>query len=453
MKLWGRCSFAIYDAVVALAVVAVLVPVELIKMACGRNHRGWLRERLGRHGEPFEECGTHLLVHAVSVGEVHAAGALVSTLAEADSRIIVTLTTGNTEGRRAARLLQQRIPVITSVCYLPWDHRAALRGWLRRIQPDAAIIVETEIWPNLIRTATELSIPVMIVNGRVYRRDISRYRLARFFFSSVLALVRWIGVQSEQEREAFERIGAPADRIHVAGNLKHDVAPSVELEEPGRTALERLQGTPLIVAGSTHGPEERWLIDALLHVQEQTPEARMILAPRHPRRARRVQRQAEAAGLSVVAWSDGQGAAESWDVLVMDRVGLLSALYRWADIAVIGGSFADHGGHNPMEPAVSGCAILMGPFHEHFREVVAGLDRCGGASVLGKTGDIPRLMSSALIDLIRDPVKRVSMGRRARVFAESQRGVAHGYAASILNQLAAADSPRRAFACARRSHR
>ena len=289
--------------------------------------------------------------------------------------------------------------------------------------------------------------------AEIYPRDVSKYSLARFFFSSVLALVRWIGVQSEQERAAFERIGAPADRIHVMGNLKHDVAPSVELEESWMAVLERLQGTPLIVAGSTHGPEERWLIDALRHVQEQTPETRMILAPRHPRRARRVQRRAEAAGLSVVAWSDGQSAAGAWDLLVMDRVGLLSALYRWADIAVIGGSFADHGGHNPMEPAVFGCAILMGPFHEHFREVVAGLDQGGGVCLLGKTNEIPRLMSSALIDLMGNPVKRDSMGRRARVFAESQRGVAHAYAVSSLDQLAAADSSRRAFDRVRLSHR
>ncbi len=445
INFWGCCAFAIYDAAVAFAVATLLVPIELTKMARGRSRRQWLRERLGRRGDRPVEPHPHFLIHAVSVGEVHAAGALVSALIEEDARITVTLTTGNIEGRRAAGLLQQRIPEITSVSFLPWDHRVALRGWLRRIRPDATIIVETEIWPNLIRTASELSIPVLIVNGRVYPRDVPKYRLARGFFSSVLALVEWIGVQSEQERMAFEGIDAPADRIHVVGNLKHDSAPSVVLGTPWRTALERLQGTPLIVAGSTHDPEEGWLIDALLSVRKKTPAARMILAPRHPRRARRVRRQAEAAGLSVVAWSDDHEAAGGWDALVIDRVGLLSALYRWADIAVIGGSFADHGGHNPMEAAAFGRAILMGPFHDHFRDVVAGLDQGDGIHLLGTREDIPRLMSSALIDLVGDPVKRDSMGRRARVFAESQRGVGRAYAVSLLALLAAADSPRRAI--------
>jgi 3-deoxy-D-manno-octulosonic-acid transferase len=445
MKLWVRLSFATYDVLVAVAVATILVPFELVMMACGRHHRGWLRERLGRHGEPAARGRTHVLIHAVSVGEVHAAGALVSALAEGDSRIVVTLTTGNREGRRAATLLQQRMPVIASVCYLPWDHSVALRGWLRRIRPDAAILVETEIWPNLIRTASELSIPVMIVSGRVSSRDIARYRLARFFFSPVLALVRWIGVQSERERAAFERIGAPADRIHVVGNLKHDIAPSVELEESRRTALERLQGAPLIVAGSTHGPEERWLIEALRRVRDNTPEARIAVAPRHPRRARRVRRQAEGAGLSVAFWSDDRCAAGDWDALVVDRIGPLSALYRLSDIAVIGGSFADHGGHNPMEAAAFGRAILMGPFHKHFRDEVAGFERAGGIHLVGAEGEIPELMCAALLELVGDPSKRENLGNRARVFAKSQRGIGRAYALSILEQLAAADSGRRAI--------
>jgi 3-deoxy-D-manno-octulosonic-acid transferase len=440
-NLLRRCAFAIYDAVFALVVVTMLVPVELIKIVRGRSPLSWLRERLGRDGEPpVAEDGTHLLIHAVSVGEVHGAGNLIRALVEKDAGIAVTLTTGNREGRRAARLLQRQITAITSVCFLPWDRRAAVRSWLHRIRPDAVVLIETEIWPNVIRAAAELRMPVFIVNGRIYPRDVSKYGSARFFFGPVLALVRWIGVQSERERSAFVHIGAPADRLRVMGNLKHDIAPSVELEESWRVVLGRLQGPPLIVAGSTHGPEERWLIDALLRIREHTPGTRMILAPRHPRRARRVQRRAEAAGLSVAAWSDGHGAADAWDALVIDRVGVLSVLYRWADIAVIGGSFADHGGHNPLEPAVCGCAIIMGPFHEHFREVVGGLDRRGGVCLLERTGDIPKLISSALIDLMGDPAKRVSMGRRARVFAESQRGVSHGYAVSILDQLAAEDS-------------
>ena len=449
MTPWERCAFAIYDAAVSLAVVTILVPVELIKMARSRSRREWLRERLGRYRDPLEDSHLHLLIHAVSVGEVHAAGALVSALSEENSSITVTLATGNIEGRRAARLLQQRFPGITSVCYLPWDRRAALRRWLRRIQPDAAIIVETEIWPNLFRTANELSIPVLIVNGRIYPRDVPRYRLARPFFASVMASVRWVGVQSEQERAAFLGIGAPADRIHVVGNLKQELAPSGALDDPWRTALERAHGAPLIVAGSTHSPEEGWLIEALLRLRQDTPEARMILAPRHPRRARSVRRQAEAAGLSVVFWSDDHLAPGVWDVLVLDRVGLLPAVYRWADIAVIGGSLANHGGHNPMEAAAHGRAIVMGPFHENFRDAVAGLEQMAGIHLLPSTVDARKALCSALLELARDPLKRDAMGRRAMAFAQSQRGVGRVYAVSLLAQLAPANSLNLAVGSAR----
>jgi 3-deoxy-D-manno-octulosonic-acid transferase len=369
----------------------------------------------------------------VSVGEVYAAGALVSALIAQQPAITVTLTTGNIEGRRAAKLLQQRNPQITAVSYIPWDRRAPLRRWLLRIQPDATIVVETEIWPNLFRAAHELSIPLLIVNGRIYPRDLPKYRLARPFFRSVLASGQWIGVQSEQERAAFLSIGAPADRIHVMGNLKHDLAPAPELDGPWRAVFEQACGEALIVGGSTHDPEEQWLIEALLHLRPEWPEAHLVLAPRHPRRAGTVRRLAEAAGLSAACWSDG--ATGGWDVLVLDRIGPLPAVYELADIAVIGGSLIDRGGHNPLEAANHGRAIIMGPSHENFRDAVAGLDQVAAIRLLPDEAKPAEALCSALLELARDPRQRQEMGRRALRFAAARRGVARVYAQALMAQL------------------
>jgi 3-deoxy-D-manno-octulosonic-acid transferase len=208
----------------------------------------------------------------------------------------------------------------------------------------------------------------------------------------------------------------------------------VPFEDPWKTVLERAHGAPLVVAGSTHAPEEEWLVEALVELRYESPGARLILAPRHPRRARRVGAMAKAAGLSVAFWSDDHLAAAVWEVLVLDRVGLLPAVYQWADIAVIGGSLSDHGGHNPMEAAIHGRAVLIGPFYENFRDTVGGLEEAGGVFLLPNR-DLRRQSTEALLKLASDPRRREVLGARALSFARSQGGTGRRYAESLLTQL------------------
>ena len=434
--LGSRLAFGAYDAAVWAIVLGVVAPAELVAAVVGRSEVRHLWERLGRPPDVHSGRRPRLLVHAVSVGEVAAAGALIAALAEEQAAISVVLTTGTREGRAAAELLREgRHPQVEAVCYLPWDRYRPLRRWLRRIAPDALIVVETEIWPNLFRAAADLAIPLSIVSGRMYPRDASRYRCARWVFRPVLACARWIGVRSKLDRDRFEQAGAPHDRLEVMGDLKHDAVPQSELPADWSAVLAGLQGSPLIVAGSTHHSEDRWLIEALVRVRQRWPGARLVLAPRHPTRARAARRRAAAAGLSAACWSDPGSAAECWDVLVLDQIGLLAAIYRWADVVLIGGSLVRRGGHNPLEAAGHGRATVIGPFHEHFSDVVAGLDSAGGILVLPSRSNVREALLAALLELLGDPTRRGELGRRALAYAQSQRGVARRYARSILATL------------------
>lgn len=439
---WCRLAFAAYDAGMWAVVTGVLAPAQRLAAIAGRSEVRHLRERLGRPPAWRTETRPRLLLHAVSVGEVAAAGALIGALIEERAAISIMVTTGTREGRVAAELLRDVHPQVEAVCYLPWDRSHPLRSWLRRLDPEAVIVVETEIWPGLFFAAADLAIPLCIVSGRMNHRDASRYRRARRVFRPVLACARWIGVRSELDRARFEQAVAPAGRVEVMGDLKHDVEPQCELPGAWSTTLARLQGAPLIVAGSTHHPEEGWLLEALLSVREGWPGARLVLAPRHPARARAVRRRAAVAGMSVVCWSDPQSAKQPWDVLVVDRIGVLAAIYRWADVAVIGGSLARRGGHNPLEAAAHGRPIVIGSSHEHFGEVVAGLGAAGGALVLPSGCDVRQALASALLELLGDPERLADMGRRALEYAQSQRGVARRYALRVLATLPAGNGHR-----------
>ena len=427
--------FTTYDVVLALAIATVLIPTEVVRIILGRSRIELLRERLGTTRGISSKSHPFLLVHAVSVGEMAAARSLIASLKEEISSVRFILTTGNREGRMAAEQLRKTYPEIAEVRFLPWDRHAATRRWMQRINPSAVIVIETEIWPNLFRSADELSIPLFIVSGRIYPKDRSRYRFARRFFRSVLASVEWIGVQSEQERSSFIRAGAPVDRVEVVGNLKHDTIVSHGLPRPWEVVFEQPNGAPLIVAGSTHYPEEAWLIEALNRLRQNDLFARLVLAPRHPGRADAVHHQVVSAGWATARWSDGPPADGSWEVLILDQVGPLAAVYQWADVAVIGGSLVRRGGHNPLEAAQHSQAIVIGPHHEHFSEIVHGLDQVGGIRVLPQAGDVRQALFLALRELMQDSRQREEMGRHAFAYVRNHHGIARRYARTLVARI------------------
>lgn len=431
----SRCAQVAYDLVIQVLTLATLLPAGLIDAAVGRSSVEHLRERLGL--APIRGLGSRprMLIHAVSAGEMAAAGALVEAVLQECGSASFVLATGTSGGRAIAEKTRARIPAIDTVSYLPWDRYRAVHRWLERIGPDAVVVVETEIWPGLFRAARDLSIPLSIVSGRIERRSAAVYHRLRWFFRPVLECARWIGVQSERERTAYANAGAPFDRIEVAGNLKYDVREEDQTVEPWGAALAEVQGSPLIVAASSHSPEEEWLVAALRHLRGHFPTARLLLAPRQPDRAATLCRRVGGGGLTSVCWSEGHRARESWDVLVLDRVGPLAQACRWADIVVIGGSLVRRGGHSPIEPARHGRAIVIGPYHGNVEEAVFALQEAGGIRVLPAQPDVRTALQSALLELARDPERRDELGRRAAAFVRSQRGAARTCARSLLAEI------------------
>jgi 3-deoxy-D-manno-octulosonic-acid transferase len=399
----------------ALVVWAALVPFELVRVALGLSTLDDLIEHLGAQEVPPKRRDVRLLVHGVSVGETAAAMALVEQIRHEIAGCDVVLTSGSREGRRATDRYRAQFPEIELCSFLPWDRAGAIRGWLERLHADAVVIVETEIWPHLFQSCRDLGIPLFIVSGRLSPGDVGRYRLARRFFQEVLAAVQWIGVQSPRERDAFVRIGAAPDRVEVVGNIKFDAPRRPHrLPDHWRAALE--QGAPLVVAGSTHPPEERLVLEALRQLRPDFPRLRVVLTPRRPARAGRVRRLAERHGFRATVWSAARSPELMWDVLIVDRMGWLSELYRYADVVFIGGTLSRRGGHNILEAAAHARAAVIGPHVAHIRETVGELERDGAIlclragshrSDLAAAGAVwPRPASARLRGMRRVAVRR-----------------------------------------------
>ncbi len=418
----------LYALLAEIAVWSVLFPLELLHIAIGRAPAGVLEERLGRATGGRDRARPPILVHAVSAGEMAAAGPLVARLGAGPEGAEVVLTTGNAAGRRAAGLIRRQDGSSVPVSYLPWDRPRAVDRWLGTLAPAAVVIVETEIWPGLFLACRRRGIPLVVVNGRIYPRDVARYRIAKGFFRSVLACPAAIGVQSAAERDRFLAIGAPADRVVIGGDLKRD-APAASI----RSAACVPSGRPLVVAGSTHPGEERLLLAALAGLRRDFPHAGLVVAPRHPRRTGAVARLAASAGFRVALHSEGPGPTARADVVVVDEIGPLAALYAAADVALIGGSFVPMGGHNPLEAAAHSRAIVIGPSTGHVDGAVELLEAAGGI-VRVRSADAVSL-EAALSGLLADTPRREAMGAAARAALDAARGPSEVYAGLVRTAL------------------
>ncbi len=399
---------ALYDAFLALAVWLALVPVELAAIALGRSTLARLAGRLGRPPRLAERGRRLLVVHAVSVGEMVAAGALLRAWTARHPEDRFLLTAGSRDGLAAGERLAAAEPAIAAVVPLPWDRRRAVRRWLRALSPALLVVIETEIWPRLFLTSRELGIPLALVSARIYPRDVRRYRRLPHFFRSVLAAPRWLGVQSSSERTRFAAIGAPSERVEVAGNLKFDAVPA-----PATGAGLAANGRPRIVAASTHPGEERRLLAALARLPRELGEPQLVLAPRHPRRAGALIRTARRRGFPAMTLAAAErveaagGAAPR--VVVVDRLGWLPAAIASADVVVLGGTLVAHGGHNPLEAARAGRALIVGPHVEHCADLIAHLRAHAAVHALDHADDL----APALAALLADPLARRRLGERA----------------------------------------
>jgi len=449
--------YLLYSLVTAVGTI-LLTPYVLLSKSRREKYLPNLRERLGLRFPP-ELAGNGrvspaIWLHAVSVGEVLAAVPFARCLKQRfpSRRLVISTTTAT--GQSLAR---ERMDFSDAVFYFPFDWKGPVRRVFQAVQPEAIVILETEIWPNLLRHARTAGVPIVVVNGRLSDRSFRGFLRAVKLSAGVLGgfLRRIINdaalylVQTRQDAARLLALGADPDRVVIAGSMKYDVA----LPAPNaltnwlQSELAPSQRGPLVVAGSVIAGEEMPVLEAFASIQQKWPQALLIIAPRKPERfvgaaeilARagwRPIRRSEISldGLSAGILRSTEAAGKS--VLLLDSLGELAALYALADVVFIGGSLVPAGGHNPLEPAAFAKVPIFGRSMDNFREIAASLLAAEAAIQV----DSGVQLGAAWVDLLENDAKRAQMGLAASQIVERNRGAT----AATLDRVAAIIEPLRA---------
>ncbi|GMR15372.1 MAG: lipid IV(A) 3-deoxy-D-manno-octulosonic acid transferase [Gammaproteobacteria bacterium] len=398
--------------------VAFSTPFVLLYFAVrGLRDRAYLARWGERFGfvQPGEKAGG-ILLHAASVGEYNAASPLIEALLKRypDLPLIVTTLTP-TGSERVSRDLGARV----FHAYIPLDLPAAVSRFLSRTKPQLIIVMETEIWPNLYLEAHRRDIPLLIANARLSATSIKCYQRVSGLARNVLQPVAWIGAQSTEDAERMILCGALPQHTAMTGNLKFDLQVPASLLDQGKALRSRWNpARPVLVAGSTHEADEDVILPAFKGLLESTPDALLILVPRHPERFTRTVQAARAAGLRVEMYSEGETCSELAQCFVVDAMGKLMAYYACADVTFVGGSMGEQGGHNTLEPASLGKPVMVGPNTTNAKEIVAELIDYGAAVRISN----PQSFQASAEALLGDGFLRDRMGQAGLALIEKNKG-------------------------------
>ncbi len=386
--------YALYTLVYSIA-LCLFLPGELLKRPSELRKR-WLKERLGFIKIHPKAEKRRVWVHAVSVGESIAARPVIKRLREIPNLEIFTTTITDT----GQKVMREFLRKGENISYAPFDTTAAIKRFIDRLDPDLLIIMETEIWPNLIRIASNRGVKICLINGRVSESSYRGYRKIGFFMKDVLSRFQYLCMQTDEDRKRIVDIGADVTRTRVSGNLKFDV-PRPDRPPEWISMLSR----PVIVAGSTHEGEDEIVIEAFRTVKKRFTGATLVLAPRHPERFNAVADLIKKRGFKLGRRSKQE--FRDIDILLLDSIGELAAVYGGAEVAIMGGSFVDRGGHNLFEPASWGVPVLCGRFMYNF-PLSEEFFKAGAAL---KT--TPEGLADKLTEILADQKIREAMGDRA----------------------------------------
>jgi 3-deoxy-D-manno-octulosonic-acid transferase len=411
-------------SVVTVAVFLAASPYFLYQAIRYRKYIGSLPERLGLLPVTLNvDREPSIWIHAVSVGETLTARAIAGELKAAypNRRLFVSTTTMT--GQQLAR---RHFSMADGIFYFPLDLGFVVRRVLEVVRPELFLMMETEIWPHLLRECRRRGIKTAVINGRISTRSYPRYRLVRPLFRRVLALVDHFCVQGEETRSRLVDLGAPPDRITVTGSLKFDsLEPAGTAGAAGRGAervlrfFRGIDGRPVVVAGSTFPGEDEILLRSFERIRTLTRNALLIIAPRRPERFGEVEALAKNAGFRAVRRTELTMDQDlRADVVVLDTIGELAQVYQLATAVFVGGSLVEMGGHNILEPAVMGKAIVFGPHMENFAEIADTFLR-DEAAIQVQT---PRELEDVLIELLSNAERRDRLGVAARALVEANRG-------------------------------
>lgn len=430
----GGITARLYSAGLA-AVLLVSSPFWLWKMVRSGKYREGLRERLGdvpqRLGLNKPTAPGCIWIHAVSVGELLAVSLLAGQLQQRWPRRRLVISTTTASGQQLAR---ERFGA-DNVFFFPLDFTSALRPYFEHLGPWLVILAETEIWPNFLRLARQCGATTVVVNARLSDRSFPRYKLFRRLLQPVLRNVDLFLAQSEEDRRRLVAVGVAAAKVRVGGNLKFDVHSAGPAASTSRAPLaEQLQasmppGTPVLVCGSTMEGEETALLAALPAVWAGYPRTLMVIAPRHPERFEEVASQLAASGVKFWRRSSWRGAVPlASGVFLLDSIGELASLYRLATLAFVGGSLTPRGGHNILEAARFGAAILVGPYTNNFRDITRLFQQEHALRVVTTTD-----LANVMLELLADAGQREQLGLRARAVLASQAGATARTMAALEN--------------------
>jgi 3-deoxy-D-manno-octulosonic-acid transferase len=379
---------------------------------------GHWQERLGyvsRSSKPV------IWVHAVSVGETIAAAPMVRALLRRNPDIPILMTAMTSTGSARARAL---FGDQVLYAFSPCDTPGAVKRFVDRVQPRALVIMETELWPNMIALSHRRNVPIFLINARLSERSARKYTRVASSVQPLLRSIRWIAAQAEEDAQRFLRIGATPSSVSVTGSIKYDVEISDQIRaESG--ALRQKLGTdrPVWIAASTHDGEDRQLLEAHQIIQSRYPLARLIIVPRHPERFSAVAALISSMGLiarrrSLETEGAGEYEDENYDVYLGDTMGELLMLYGAADVAFVGGSLIGRGGHNPLEPAAWGLPVLSGPHIFNFETIYRQLDAGQGFFETPSA----EALAACVIRLFDDPEEAGRVGQSALAVVNANRG-------------------------------
>ena len=405
----------LYSALVTL-IAPVAFAVVLLRGLRDRAYWAHLRERFGLGGVAGARPGIWL--HAVSLGEVSAAAALVRGLRARHPDMPFVISTSTPTGRAQALALFAGDKGI-DVRYLPYDTPGSVERFLRRVRPQAAVIMETELWPNLLHACRGRGVPIMLANARLTPRSVARYRRLGRLFREAVESIALIAAQTREDADRFVAVGAPSARTKVIGNVKFDFEQADALREQGRELRSRCLGArPVWIAGSTHEGEEAAALDAHAQLTLKFADALLMLVPRHPQRFDNVAHLLAGRGIPYERRSAGRAVRPQARVLLIDSVGELAMLYAAADAAFVGGSLVPIGGHNLLEPAALGIPVITGPHHENAPAIAQALLRAGAAVEVADAAGLAGVLGK----FFQDPDLRRQTGERAQAFVDRHRG-------------------------------
>lgn len=418
----------IYTAAFTLLVPALLVRLFVRGMRDPDSRKRW-RERFG-HGLPdFGSRGRPVWIHAVSVGEAIAAGPIIGYLLEKRPDIPLLVTTTTATG---AATVRQRFGSSVEHRYFPYDLPWVVRRYLRRINPRQLILMETELWPHLLRSCAANNIPVIIANARLSARSAARYARFPGVMTPLLGAIDCIAVQGSEDGDRFIALGAQRDAVVVTGSLKFDIELPPSVVESGE-AIRRFLGVnrAVLMAGSTREGEEPLLLEAYSRLLETRPDLLLLIAPRHPERFDVVAELCQRAGFRMVRHSSAAACTPAVQVYLIDSMGELPAFYAAADVAFVGGSLVPRGGHNVLEPAALGIPVVVGMHTYNFSEIVRMLKSAGA---LVQVDDVDGLVR-AVKRWIADGEVRDEAGAAGRRIVLDNRGATQRLVLAIARTL------------------